>query len=142
MNRFTQAALALPPFLLMAGASLLAATPASQPEAEACPPSYEGLARSALQGDVRSISKLTPCYASARERALSLSEAAHFVRAAAERGLAEAQFVWGMMLLTGDGATEDTAEALLWIQRAAAQGHEQARQLFEYMLNHDEPLAC
>ncbi|WCM25745.1 sel1 repeat family protein [Sphingomonas sp. QA11] len=50
-------------------------------------------------------------------------ERAAFVRQAAEAGLAEAQAVYGQMLLDGAGVATDTAAALDWFTRAAAQHH-------------------
>ncbi|MGN6268956.1 MAG: tetratricopeptide repeat protein [Sphingomonas sp.] len=48
---------------------------------------------------------------------------ATFIRAAAEAGLAEAQAVYGQMLLDGHGVARDEAAALGWFTRAAAQHH-------------------
>ncbi|MEO9130603.1 MAG: tetratricopeptide repeat protein [Sphingomonas sp.] len=50
-------------------------------------------------------------------------ERAAFVRAAAEAGVAEAQAVFGQMLLDGAGVEKDEAAALGWFVRAAAQHH-------------------
>jgi TPR repeat protein len=50
-------------------------------------------------------------------------ERAAFVRAAAEAGVAEAQAVFGQMLLDGAGVTRNEAAALGWFVRAAAQHH-------------------
>lgn len=50
-------------------------------------------------------------------------ERAAFVRAAAEAGVAEAQAVYGQMLLDGHGVARDAATALGWFKRAAAQHH-------------------
>ena len=50
-------------------------------------------------------------------------ERAAFVRSAAEAGLAEAQVVFGQMLLDGTGVAKDPAAALDWFTRAAAQHH-------------------
>ena len=44
-------------------------------------------------------------------------------RAGAEAGVAEAQAVYGQMLLDGGGVKRDAAEALRWFRRAAAQQH-------------------
>ncbi len=46
-----------------------------------------------------------------------------------------------MMLLSGDGASEDSAQALPWIERAAAQRHAQAVEPLHYMLSQAEPMA-
>jgi TPR repeat protein len=50
-------------------------------------------------------------------------ERAALVRAAAEAGVAEAQAVYGQMLLDGAGVGRDQREALRWFSRAAAAGH-------------------
>lgn len=50
-------------------------------------------------------------------------ERAAFVRAAAEAGVAEAQAVYGQMLLDGHGVARDARAALSWFTRAAAQHH-------------------
>jgi TPR repeat protein len=51
------------------------------------------------------------------------AERAAFVRAAAEAGHAEAQAVFGQMLLDGAGVAQDAPAALGWFVRAAAQHH-------------------
>ena len=48
---------------------------------------------------------------------------AGFVHAAAEAGIAEAQAVYGQMLLDGAGVGRDAPAALRWFVRAAAQHH-------------------
>jgi TPR repeat protein len=50
-------------------------------------------------------------------------ERAAFVRAAAEAGVAEAQAVYGQMLLDGAGVARDAAAAVGWFAKAAAQEH-------------------
>ena len=64
---------------------------------------------------------------SANELAARLSgppeERAAFVRAAAEAGVAEAQAVYGQMLLDGAGLPADPRAAVGWFARAAAQQH-------------------
>lgn len=59
----------------------------------------------------------------ARRMAAPPEERAAFVRIAAEGGIAEAQAVYGQMLLDGAGVTPDQREAVLWFYRAARQGH-------------------
>src|SRR3546814_13730811 len=49
---------------------------------------------------------------------------AAFVRAAAEAGVAEAQAVYGQILLDGAGVAVDQRAALDWFSNAAAQHHE------------------
>ncbi|WP_010161009.1 tetratricopeptide repeat protein [Sphingomonas sp. PAMC 26617] len=53
----------------------------------------------------------------------SPEERAAFVRAAAEAGIADAQAVYGQMLLDGAGVAADAPAALEWFVRAAAQHH-------------------
>lgn len=53
----------------------------------------------------------------------SPEERAAFVRDAAEAGVAEAQAVYGQMLLDGAGVAADPQAALGWFTRAAAQHH-------------------
>jgi TPR repeat protein len=50
-------------------------------------------------------------------------DAAGVLRAGAEAGLAEAQAVYGQMLLDGRGVKPDPAAALSWFLAAARQGH-------------------
>lgn len=45
------------------------------------------------------------------------------IRAAAEAGVAEAQAVFGQMLLDGDDVAQDRAAAFAWFNRAAGQHH-------------------
>jgi TPR repeat protein len=53
-------------------------------------------------------------------------ERARFIRVAAEAGIAEAQAVYGQMLLDGAGVPVDQRAALGWFKRAAAQHHAMA----------------
>jgi len=53
----------------------------------------------------------------------SPEERAAFIGAAAEAGVAEAQAVFGQMLLDGSGVAKDETAALGWFVRAAAQHH-------------------
>ncbi len=46
---------------------------------------------------------------------------------AALGGNADAQYTLGLMLLAGSVVVQDPEEAMVWIQRAAAQGHEAAQ---------------
>ncbi|MFQ5785338.1 MAG: peptidoglycan-binding protein [Alphaproteobacteria bacterium] len=48
-------------------------------------------------------------------------------RPLADAGLADAQFVLGMMRRNGDGLARDYARAAIWFVRAAEQGHAEAR---------------
>lgn len=62
----------------------------------------------------------------ARRMAAPPEERAAFVRIAAEGGVAEAQAVYGQMLLDGVGVPADQRAALLWFDKAARQGHAMA----------------
>lgn len=62
----------------------------------------------------------------ARRLAGPPEERAAFVRIAAEGGVAEAQAVYGQMLLDGVGVAADQCEAVLWFDKAARQGHAMA----------------
>ena len=53
--------------------------------------------------------------------------AAQWYFEAARQGHAEAQYSLGILFLTGSGVTQSNAEARRWIERAAAQGHPDAR---------------
>lgn len=50
-------------------------------------------------------------------------ERAAFLRALAEGGEAEAQALYGQLLLDGNGVAQDAAAGFAWFNRAAAQGH-------------------
>ena len=54
------------------------------------------------------------------------AERAAFIREAAEAGIAEAQAVYGQMLLDGHGLERDQRAAVHWFCRAAQQGHPMA----------------
>ncbi len=51
--------------------------------------------------------------------------------AAARQGLADAQFLFGVMLAEGMGGAADRRAAIDWLARAAAQGHAEAGQLHQ-----------
>lgn len=62
----------------------------------------------------------------ARRLAAPPEERAAFVRAAAAAGVAEAQAVYGQMLLDGAGVGKDARAAVGWFWKAATQGHAMA----------------
>ncbi len=62
----------------------------------------------------------------ARRMAGPAEERAAFIRIAAEGGVAEAQAVFGQMLLDGTGVAADPREAVGWFDKAARQGHAMA----------------
>jgi TPR repeat protein len=57
----------------------------------------------------------------------------HWYRAAAERGLAEAQFFLGAMYVDGRGVARDLEEAIKSYEKAAAQGLPQAEDSLSYL---------
>ena len=72
--------------------------------------------------DLAALEALSPDEIAARLSG-SPEERAAFVRAAAEAGVAEAEAVFGQMLLDGAGVAKDEPAALGWFVRAAAQHH-------------------
>ncbi|MHC8509563.1 MAG: tetratricopeptide repeat protein [Rhodospirillales bacterium] len=55
------------------------------------------------------------------------AKAIKWYRAAAEQGIAKAQYNLGVMYANGDGVTQNTAEAVKWWRAAAEQGHAKAQ---------------
>ncbi len=53
----------------------------------------------------------------------SAAETAHIMQVAAQAGMAEAQALYGQILLDGNGVEKDESEALRWFSEAAQQGH-------------------
>jgi TPR repeat protein len=49
------------------------------------------------------------------------------IRAAAEKGDPEAQFLFGVQIMVGDGITRDRLEAVRWLRKAAEAGHAEAQ---------------
>src|SRR6185295_14502323 len=58
--------------------------------------------------------------------AIDLSLARHWYSRAAERGHADAQYNYGLMLIEGEGGPPDPASGLEWVRRAVAQDDESA----------------
>ncbi|MEA3276148.1 MAG: tetratricopeptide repeat protein [Pseudomonadota bacterium] len=94
------------------------------------------------QGNARAQLYLATLYRTGAGVEADECEAANWYERAARQGVAEAQFHLGLMYLEGVGVTENSDEALEWISRAAEQGFGDALDVFNYMLNHDEVLAC
>ena len=63
------------------------------------------------------------------------------LRMAAEQGEAEAQYVLGYRYATGIGVRQDTDEAVLWLRRAADQGHRQADEFLGRLFPAEVPSA-
>ena len=55
------------------------------------------------------------------------ADAGKLSRPLAEQGAAPAQFILGMMYVTGNGYTQDEAEAVKWFRQAADQGFAEAQ---------------
>ena len=55
------------------------------------------------------------------------------LKAAAEQGIAEAQFILGVMYDTGRGVPQNDAEAVRWFRMAAEQGNADAQVMLGYM---------
>lgn len=83
------------------------------------------LGKAASLGHVRAMYKLGRLYAGKDGHGSYdglASVAAHWFKAAAEQGLAEAQCAWGRALLHGQGIAPDATQAAQWLRRAADQG--------------------
>jgi TPR repeat protein len=66
-----------------------------------------------------------------------------YCKRAAEQGVTEAQFQLGMMYLNAVGLTqEDDDRALEWLWRAAVSGHQQAKEMFDFVINNDFTHGC
>lgn len=55
----------------------------------------------------------------------------------AERGNADAQYALGLMLQKGEGIAEDFHKSMYWIEKAAAQGHPEAIELYRENMEPD-----
>jgi len=55
------------------------------------------------------------------------AEAARWFLKAAEKGIADAQFNFGLILEEGRGVKQDLDSAEVWYSEAAQQGHEEAK---------------
>jgi uncharacterized protein len=96
----------------------------------------------AERGDALSQLRLATLYRTGNGVKEDEYEAAYWFARAAEQGVAEAQFHLGLMYLRGIGVTESGPCALEWISLAAGQGFGDAEDLYGYILENDEPLAC
>jgi TPR repeat protein len=66
-----------------------------------------------------------------------------YCKRAAEEGIVDAQFQLGMMYLNAVGAMqEDDDKALEWLWRAADGGRQQAREMFDFVINNDFTYGC
>jgi hypothetical protein len=58
----------------------------------------------------------------------------HNIRISADRGYAEAQYTLGEMYTSGDEVANDREQAILWLQKAAKQGHKDAKYELEKLM--------
>jgi TPR repeat protein len=66
-----------------------------------------------------------------------------YFKRAAEEGIVDAQFQLGMMYLNAVGMTqEDDDRALEWFWRAADAGHQEAKEMFDFVINSDFTFGC
>ena len=68
-------------------------------------------------------------------------EAVKWYRAAANAGIAEAQYYLGQKVWTGEGVDSDPAEAAQWYRRAAEQGHVRAQRTLGVLYLNGEGVA-
>jgi TPR repeat protein len=80
-------------------------------------------------GDAWRVAALSMMSTGELNRVLSGSEAASWVIAAANTGIAEAQIRLGRMLLSGDGMAKDERAAFAWFARAAETGNAEAHNM-------------
>jgi len=82
--------------------------------------------RAAAQHHVMALNMVGRCYDLGWGTPVKKERAAQCFRLAAEQGLDCAMYNYATLLALGDGVTEDKAEALAWLERAAALGNAKA----------------
>jgi len=80
-------------------------------------------------GDAWRVAALSMMSAAELNRVLSGDDAAQWITAAANTGIAEAQVRLGRMLLSGEGMTKDDRAAFAWFARAAEAGDIEAHNM-------------
>ena len=65
------------------------------------------------------------------EQEMSASVAAEWMRKAAEQGMVDAEYLMGVIYAEGIGVEVNRDEARLWLQKAVAQGHEEAQRFLQ-----------
>ena len=103
---------------------------------------FDTLESYALDGDVEAQASLAGRYSSGEGVQKDLYRAGIWYRRAAEGGCAEAQYQVGVMLLDGEGMTEDSNEGLEWIFRASQADHIKATSVFNYLMENPVALDC
>jgi TPR repeat protein len=64
---------------------------------------------------------------------LSAVAAAEWMRKAADQGMTDAEYLMGVIYAEGIGVDLDHGQARLWLQKAAAKGHAEAKRLLREM---------
>lgn len=82
----------------------------------------KALERRARRGEVDAMLELAARHYEGLGVTEDVGEAAHWYRAAADRGSAAGQFSIGVMYENGEGVMQSSAEAARWYERAAEQG--------------------
>jgi hypothetical protein len=77
---------------------------------------------------------LAECYETGRGIEQDLSKAIELYRQAAEKGVNDAMVALATMLYEGRGATMDSCEAQRWLEKAAANGSEPAKEKLAKMV--------
>ena len=103
---------------------------------------FDRLESNALDGNVEAQASLAGRYSSGNGVQKDLYRAGIWYRRAAEGGCAEAQYRIGVMLLDGEGMTEDSIEGLEWIFRASQVDHAKATAVFNYLMANPVALDC
>ena len=100
------------------------------------------LSTCALRGDAEAQTSLAQLYQTGYGVGTDPVEAAWWYAKAAEQGQPEAQFQLGIMYLEGVGVTQNSNNALHWISKAAKNHHQEAKDVFRYILFADQVLDC
>ena len=103
---------------------------------------FDTLESYALDGNIEAQASLARRYSSGNGVQKDLYRASIWYRRAAEGGCAEAQYQIGVMLLDGEGMTEDSNEGLEWIFRASQADHAKATDVFNYIMANPVALDC
>jgi TPR repeat protein len=86
---------------------------------------------------------LSALYLSGKGVEQNETKAFEYCKSAAEEGVVDAQFQLGMMYLNAVGMMqEDDDRALEWFWRAADGGHQQAKEMFDFVINSDFTFGC
>lgn len=130
-------------YSILALASLLGMPAMAAQPIEAAPISLAAVSTTSTnQPDARTLLALSNMYRVGNGVEASPSRAFDYCRRAARLGLAEAQFQLAAMYLESDAVNQSEDEAIKWLERAAAQGHENAKFTYNYLLNNTYYEGC